>query len=1016
MSVETNNAGAANSSETLLKFLLEEAQCDPWSVDVLGRTPLHIACQRKWTFGIKILQTFMRRVKHGRDPSGEDAPLDLRGWSPVWYTNLYSKQGDKSMEERRVSTPTHWNDHRLLLAENKTPDSAATSSPHRSRLTPSDWIQRPIPTTPNSTTTLLSVGGKDRFMSPRRPFGASGGGGSGGGSFGGSFGGSGGSGLRKKRTFYSDRKSQLSRETTPGGSGGGDDSPSLTPDSPSVHTDSSTSPNSKRMKSSSPVGILSVHHGARMGGRERFEDASVISNLGHKIHVYALFDGHGGDFASNFCSEWLMRTLEEGNVETCLFPPVGGDREVGGGEVDGGGGDGGEDEKRGRGGASSKKKKQKGGGGRISHNVAVARCLTQMCVNLDAKLRATAPAWDKSGCTGLIVLVTSQQVFTCNVGDCRSVLSSTERTERTERTTGSGNSVDNNMVIDLSRDFAAPAVRAGALQTSDVVLHERCSREMERIQRAGGVVQPPDSRSDARVRGSGGTTFEPTRCFGDFHEKNDISSTSGVLTCVPEISIVSRKCDEILILGCDGVWEQVASSEACCVVRSSLAVERKAESFGGVNLPPCSGAEAACESLLSSCLRRAYERGEESWEKGWILRRKRTKKGSGVGGSGGSGSGGDRGEEEEVYDDGTVDVQMVEGESDVPLYVEEGIDVERLRPWVDKEREREEEEVSRREEGEECTSEKTLEEKILEKKILEKTWMEEDTSLIEGGAKRQWVEVRRKRKLGGCDNMSAIVVQLASPVANKAKVVMEKKEDNKRKKKEEKKEEEKKHEEKKAGRLPKDDETKKKKRRRRVTVSDDVPRISAWFDFAHDSARTDMTVERTKQQKQAAAVIEQEIEWESAEPSTEETFFKKVRLTTRLAASYSYRNGDKDFTTFLSDLEKFVRDYDEEKMETTRSEARSKKRTRTTDTQTKGVSSRSKLVASFVALISLLMSMMFIGVAVGRELSKRRGQDSTMTISGWFTHMNNDSSVTVSLLVMVGASSFLWYNINQLLD
>ena len=264
--------------------------------------------------------------------------------------------------------------------------------------------------------------------------------------------------------------------------------------------------------------------------------------------------------------------------------------------------------------------------------------------------------------------------------------------------------------------------------------------------------------------------------------------------------------------------------------------------------------------------------------------------------------------------------------------------------------------------------------------------------------------------------MSAIVVQLASPVANKAKVVMEKKEDNKRKKKEEKKEEEKKHEEKKAGRLPKDDETKKKKRRRRVTVSDDVPRISAWFDFAHDSARTDTTVERTKQQKQAAAVVEQEIEWESAEPSTEETFFKKVRLTTRLAASYSYRNGDKDFTTFLSDLEKFVRDYDEEKMETTRSEARSKKRTKTVDTQTTGVSSRRKFVASFVALVFLLMSMMFIGVAVGRELSKRRGQDSTMTMSGWFTHMNNDSSVTVSLLVMVGAGSVLWYNINQLLD
>jgi hypothetical protein len=270
--------------------------------------------------------------------------------------------------------------------------------------------------------------------------------------------------------------------------------------------------------------------------------------------------------------------------------------------------------------------------------------------------------------------------------------------------------------------------------------------------------------------------------------------------------------------------------------------------------------------------------------------------------------------------------------------------------------------------------------------------MEQDDS-----ENRQWVEVRRKRKLGGCDNMSAIVVQLATPFEQEEKESRSKQE-----------------EEEKQADLQ--NGTKEKRTGRRVTViSEEAPRISAWFDFAHDSARTDTTVERTKQQKQAAAVVEQEIEWESAEPSTEETFFKKVRLTTRLAASYSYRNGDKDFTTFLSDLEKFVRDYDEEKIETTRSEARTKKRTKTVDTQTTGVSSRRKFVASFVALVFLLMSMMFIGVAVGRELSKRRGQDSTMTMSGWFTHMNNDSSVTVSLLVMVGAGSFL-YNIDQLLD
>ena len=499
----------SNSSSKLLNYLLEECQCDPWAIDCLGRTALHIASQRNWLIGIKILQTAMQTSKNGRNPSGNTAPLDLRSYSPIHYTNIYSKQGANNLKERNIGTPTM--DQRVLLdVVNHTPDSTANASPHLSK-TPSDWIQ------------YVS-------SSPRRAFGSP-------------LGRSGGIRSQTKQNVYSPRRnrSRIPKQSSL-------DHQQNTPSTSLIHEKILETDHEQKMPSTpsdtSPYNnanpetciVVSEHYDTKMGHRERFEDAHVMDVIGsnNEIRVYAVFDGHGGDWTANFCAEHLIDLLILENVDKHILP------------------------------ASNN--------ANVSHfQKKAAEALTRVCVALDKKIQKEAPTFDASGCTGLIVLITSQHIFTCNIGDCRAVLIPEQDVSS----------------IDLSFDFSAPNIYKGNQNGMS-----KCSDEIERIQLSGGKITTPTLNAGSRIQAHHRVSLEPTRGFGDSIQKStDPETIAGIITCMPEISII-KNTGGALIIACDGVFDQMSSLKASELVRGSLKQ---------------GSAKEACEHLLQECLKVVYD-------------------------------------------------------------------------------------------------------------------------------------------------------------------------------------------------------------------------------------------------------------------------------------------------------------------------------------------------------------------------------------------------------------------------
>lgn len=308
-------------------------------------------------------------------------------------------------------------------------------------------------------------------------------------------------------------------------------------------------------------------------------------------HLFAVFDGHGGDFASHFCGEHFVSTLTaQKDWQKYLKLSA----------SSGGGGD------RGDAGADASSSTQDS----VAGLALLKSALTSAFLALDAKLLtaqrgrrvsqlsqledlvysmggtvehdvfhkgtkdhervmgfdrlppASMPVhvpFERSGSTGVVVLVTPSHILCANAGDSRAILS--------KRT---------NSVI-LSKDGVLP-LSFDHKPSNDI--------EVTRVERGGGFVR------NGRVDGD----LAVSRSFGDFGYKrcrpkkakggpktktqhNNQSVGNGndddhVAVC-PDILVHTREPakDEFLVLACDGIWDRLSNRDCADLVRKLIREE-----------------------------------------------------------------------------------------------------------------------------------------------------------------------------------------------------------------------------------------------------------------------------------------------------------------------------------------------------------------------------------------------------------------------------------------------------------
>eukprot|EP01102_Stenamoeba_stenopodia_P015118 TRINITY_DN5119_c0_g1_i1.p1 TRINITY_DN5119_c0_g1~~TRINITY_DN5119_c0_g1_i1.p1 ORF type:complete len:975 (+),score=339.93 TRINITY_DN5119_c0_g1_i1:86-3010(+) len=138
----------------------------------------------------------------------------------------------------------------------------------------------------------------------------------------------------------------------------------------------------------------------------------------------------------------------------------------------------------------------------------------------------SAPSGAKfAGSTGLVCLLTDKKIFVGNLGDTRAVLTK-----------------KNSTAVRLSVDH----------KPSDI-------EEENRISSLGGFVVISSSGGPARVNGS----LAVSRGIGDFHMEPFVSDD-------PYLSETNITADDTyLVLGCDGVWDEVSDDECAKIVNSA---------------------------------------------------------------------------------------------------------------------------------------------------------------------------------------------------------------------------------------------------------------------------------------------------------------------------------------------------------------------------------------------------------------------------------------------------------------
>eukprot|EP01125_Pyxidicula_operculata_P012628 TRINITY_DN4152_c0_g2_i1.p1 TRINITY_DN4152_c0_g2~~TRINITY_DN4152_c0_g2_i1.p1 ORF type:complete len:1344 (+),score=390.58 TRINITY_DN4152_c0_g2_i1:2-4033(+) len=151
------------------------------------------------------------------------------------------------------------------------------------------------------------------------------------------------------------------------------------------------------------------------------------------------------------------------------------------------------------------------------------------------------PSIRQSGATAVAALVIGRDIYVANVGDARAVL---------YKGSSSGSSSSSSAAVPINnkdcRHF--DSIVDSSSQVLRLSEEHRPDDEEERIRKDGGYV------IDSRVNGYLGVS----RSIGDFYIDPVICKPSGNKYTIP-----SNSNDVFLVMGCDGVWDEISDSEAC---------------------------------------------------------------------------------------------------------------------------------------------------------------------------------------------------------------------------------------------------------------------------------------------------------------------------------------------------------------------------------------------------------------------------------------------------------------------
>jgi pyruvate dehydrogenase phosphatase len=174
------------------------------------------------------------------------------------------------------------------------------------------------------------------------------------------------------------------------------------------------------------------------------------------------------------------------------------------------------------------------------------------------------------GACGLCVVVDDQKIYVANAGDCKGILA-----------TG-GNVVALNTQLNANDPREQMKLRLAHPEEDDVVRCKRQWTEKEAGSWWSGAKEVV-KYSGCYVKG----LLQPTRAFGDLYLKeerfqtdfdrdrkfiNSEKITFPYITADPEVSVFHRRpADEFLVIGSDGLWDELSDADAASIARAGLA-------------------------------------------------------------------------------------------------------------------------------------------------------------------------------------------------------------------------------------------------------------------------------------------------------------------------------------------------------------------------------------------------------------------------------------------------------------
>ena len=268
------------------------------------------------------------------------------------------------------------------------------------------------------------------------------------------------------------------------------------------------------------------------------EDESVIvinEELLRDHAFFALFDGHGGDQASLYAKENILRLIKESPKwkEYCLrkgenhaLVTLRGEEEK-------------EDEK---------------------DKVLLQEALVQAFGELEEEMYRNKDIILAAGCTATAAFITPKWIICANIGDSRTVLGKIKSSDDTYNVDACDGGDYGSINIDLSIDHK-PNV----------------PEEKARIERNGGFVSfdegdcPRVNGALAFSRSLGDFTFHFLKC------QEGKGASEQIISPVADVTPYKRDnaVDEILLLACDGLWDVCTSYEAVSRIKELWTVYRE---------------------------------------------------------------------------------------------------------------------------------------------------------------------------------------------------------------------------------------------------------------------------------------------------------------------------------------------------------------------------------------------------------------------------------------------------------